>query len=175
MCPGAFWPILRPCFETSSDCILQPQEFSNRLNMTQLGICQSMAQIWGVDTFAPPAVVPSQAFPLIPIPFLWQYRSYYRVTKGATIIIHGHSGVEFGPAYAELDQIVRTEVQTKIQKRSSTWISFLEWAICEMRSELIWMGLDTHCMGTCVFKPVARTSLQEAPIGSTMTSNGGYS
>ena len=37
------------------------------------------------------------------------------------------------------------------------------------------MGLDTHCLYTSLFKPVTHTSLQEASIGRTMTTNGGYS
>ena len=37
------------------------------------------------------------------------------------------------------------------------------------------MGLETHCLYTSLFKPVTHTSLQEASIGRTMTTNGGYS
>ena len=35
------------------------------------------------------------------------------------------------------------------------------------------MGLDTHCLYTSIFKPVVHTSLQEALIGRTVTTNGG--
>ena len=73
-----------------------------------------------------------------------------------------------GPEPIFIDQLI-------IQNKSSDCISFLEWVICEMRSELILMGLDTHCLYTSLFKPVAHTSLQEAPIGRTVTTNGGYS
>ena len=37
------------------------------------------------------------------------------------------------------------------------------------------MGLDTHCLYTSLFKPVAHTSLQEASTERTMTDSGAYS
>ena len=66
-------------------------------------------------------------------------------------------------------------IDQQIIQKSSDWIRFFGWVIGEMRSELILMGLDTHCLYTSLFKPVAHTSLQEAPIGRTVTTNGGYS